>query len=328
MSVGGGSVIDTAKAANLFATHPADLHDYVNAPVGAGRPVPGPLAPHIACPTTSGTGSECTGIAIFDDLSLHAKTGIAHRHLKPTCAFVDPDATRSMPGFVVAASGFDVLSHALESFTARPFTQRTKGPRPMSQGANPWSDIGCREALRLCGRYLVRASLDASDDEAREQMMWAATLAGIAFGNAGVHVPHGMAYAVAGLVEDYRPPSYPQEAPMVPHGVSVIVNAPAVFAFTAETHPARHLEGAALLGEPHTGEATDADAGHLIGRRLATMMKAVALPNGLTDLGYDDTHVDALTAGAIVQQRLLQNAPRAIDEACLSELYRASMTCW
>ncbi len=329
VSVGGGSVIDTTKAANLLASHPADLHDYVNAPVGAGRAVPGPLAPHIACPTTSGTGSECTGIAIFDDLSLHAKTGIAHRHLKPTCAFVDPDATKSLPGLVVAASGFDVLSHALESFTARPFTRRPKeGPRPMSQGANPWSDIGCREALRLCGQYLVRASLDHTDDEAREQMMWAATLAGIAFGNAGVHVPHGMAYSVAGLVESYRPPSYPQEAPMVPHGISVILNAPAVFAFTAETNPERHLEGALLLGEDDASKAEHGDAGALIGQRLATMMKAVELPNGLSGVGYDPSHVDALTAGAIVQQRLLQNAPRPIDEANLRDLYRSAMTCW
>jgi len=328
VSVGGGSVIDTTKAANLLATHPAPLHDYVNAPVGAGRSVPGPIAPHIACPTTSGTGSECTGIAIFDDLGIHAKTGIAHRYLKPTCAFVDPDATRSLPGLVVAASGFDVLSHALESFTARPYTRRPAGPRPMSQGANPWSDIGCREALRLCGRHLVRASLDASDAEAREQLMWAATLAGIAFGNAGVHVPHGMAYAVAGLVETYRPPSYPQGAPIVPHGISVILNAPAVFAFTANTNPERHLEGARLLGADEGRDACAEDAGALLADRLAAMMQAVGLPNGLSGVGYDASHVDALTAGAIVQQRLLQNAPRPIDETDLRGLYRAAMTCW
>ncbi len=172
VSVGGGSVIDTAKAANLYATHPASFLTYVNAPVGEARPVPGPLKPHLACPTTSGTGSECTGIAVFDLLALHAKTGIAHRHLKPTRALIDPNATDTLPAEVVAASGFDVLSHALESFTARPFTARPRAPaapaRPMSQGANPWSDLGCREALRLCGAYLVRAVSDASDREARE----------------------------------------------------------------------------------------------------------------------------------------------------------------
>ncbi|HEX8701812.1 MAG TPA: iron-containing alcohol dehydrogenase, partial [Myxococcaceae bacterium] len=118
VSLGGGSVIDTCKAANLYATHPADFLAYVNAPVGEGRAVPGPLKPHIACPTTSGTGSEVTGITIFDLLSMAAKTGIASPALRPTEALVDPDCTATLPGEVVAASGLDVLSHALESYTA------------------------------------------------------------------------------------------------------------------------------------------------------------------------------------------------------------------
>ncbi len=328
VSLGGGSVIDTAKAANLYATHPADFLDYVNAPVGLGRPVPGPLKPHIACPTTSGTGSECTGIAVFDLLELEAKTGIAHPLLKPTRALIDPVATDTLPGFVVAASGFDVLSHALESYTARPFTHRPAGAaRPMSQGANPWSDMGCREALRLCGQHLVRATTDANDREAREKMMWAATLAGIAFGNAGVHLPHGMAYSVAGLVKTYTPPSYPGDEPMVPHGVSVIVNAPAVFRATAETHPERHLEAATLLGADAVG-ARAVDSGPILAEQLARMMKACSMPNGVAGVGYADHDVPALTAGAIVQQRLLKNAPIPVDEGCLADLYRDAMTCW
>ena len=328
VSVGGGSVIDTAKAANLYATYPAAFADYVNAPIGAGRSVPGPLRPHIACPTTSGTGSESTGIAVFDDLSLAAKTGIAHPFLRPSRALIDPEATDSLPAFVVAASGFDVLSHALESYTARPFTRRPNGgPRPMSQGANPWSDLGCREALRLCGHHLVRAVRDDSDREAREKMMWAATLAGIAFGNAGVHVPHGMAYSVAGLVQNYRPPSYPGDEAMVPHGVSVIVNAPAVFRFTADTNPERRLEAAALLGED-TVNARAEDAGDLLATRLATLMKACEMPNGVSGVGYRPEHVPALTEGALVQERLLRNAPRSIARDELSQLYRDAMTCW
>ncbi len=206
VSLGGGSVIDTAKIAALLSTYPAPLRTYVNAPVGEGRAVPGPLAPHIACPTTSGTGSEVTGIAIFDDLALHAKTGIASPRLRPSEAIVDPRTTSTLPANVVAASGMDVLCHAIESFTARRYTQRTapSSPtlRPMSQGANPWSDLGCREAIRIANAYLARAVADANDVEAREQMMWAATLAGIAFGNAGVHAPHAMAYAIAGIVHE------------------------------------------------------------------------------------------------------------------------------
>src|SRR3984957_18080718 len=263
VSLGGGSVIDTCKAANLYTTHPADFLTYVNAPIGEGKPIPGPLKPHIACPTTAGTGSEVTGITIFDLLSLSAKTGIASHALRPTEALVDPDCTATLPAGVVAAAGLDVLSHALESYTARPYVHRAAPARPslrpMSQGANPWSDLGCREALRVLGQNLEPAVHDAADSAAREQMMWAATLAGIAFGNAGVHAPHGMAYAVAGLVRDFHPSGYPAGEPLVPHGMSVIVNAPAVFRFTAQVNPERHLQAARLLGAD-TNDAHPDDA--------------------------------------------------------------------
>ncbi|MEJ8566463.1 hydroxyacid-oxoacid transhydrogenase [Elongatibacter sediminis] len=327
VSVGGGSVIDTAKAANLYATHPAAFDTYVNAPVGAGQPVPGPLRPHIACPTTSGTGSECTGIAIFDDLSLHAKTGIASRRLRLDLALIDPDWTRHLPRMVLACSAFDVLSHALESLTARPHTRRPHEPgaeRPLSQGANPWSDMGCARSLELLGKYMLRAIDDAADDEAREQVMWASTLAGIAFGNSGVHLPHGMAYAVAGNVRDYRPPDYPRTEPMVPHGMSVILNAPAVFAETASTSPQRHLDGARWLGAD-VAEAAEADAGEIVGTRLIELMQAAGLPQGLAGLGYAASDIGRLTEGAAVQRRLLDNAPVAVDDALLNHLFSQSL---
>jgi hydroxyacid-oxoacid transhydrogenase len=331
VSLGGGSVIDTCKAANLYATHPADFLTYVNAPVGDNTPIPGPLKPHIACPTTAGTGSEVTGIAIFDLLSMSAKTGIASHALRPTEALVDPDCTATLPPEVVASAGLDVLSHALESYTARPYVRR-RAPerpslRPMSQGANPWSDLGCREALGVLGRHLERAVRDADDGEAREQMMWAATLAGIAFGNAGVHAPHGMAYAVAGLVRDFRPSGYPDNEPLVPHGMAVILNAPSSFRFTAEVSPERHLEGARLLGADTAG-AGPTDAGEVLSGELVRIMRAVGMPNGLAGVGYTDDDVAALTEGAYPQQRLLQNAPRDMDKPVLAELFRQAMRYW
>lgn len=331
VSLGGGSVIDTCKAANLYATYPADFLDYVNAPIGLGRKVPGPLRPHIACPTTSGTGSEVTGIAIFDLLSIHAKTGIASPHLRPTEALVDPQVTLSLPSEVVAASGFDVLSHALESFTARPFTQRppssAKMPRPMSQGANPWSDVGCGEALRLLGKYFARAVNDATDVKARSQVMWAATLAGIAFGNAGVHIPHAMSYAVAGLVREFRPTGYPQDKAIVPHGMSVIVNAPSVFRFTASESPERHLQAAEWLGAD-TRDAAPENAGEIVATQLSKMMRELKMPNGIGGVGYSEKDLDALVAGAFPQQRLLKNAPREITESTLKDLFRGAQSYW
>jgi len=328
VSVGGGSVIDSCKAANLYATHPAEFLDYVNAPIGAGRPVPGALKPHIACPTTCGTGSECTGIAIFDLLSKQVKTGIASRHLRPSLALVDPTTTYSLPKNVVAASGFDVLSHALESYTARPYTMRAKAAaRPMSQGANPWSDVGCESALRKLGVYLTRAVNDASDHEARDNMMFAATLAGIAFGNSGVHVPHGMSYSVAGLVRDFRPDGYPKTEPMVPHGMSVIVNAPSVFRFTAEACPERHLDGASWLGAYARGAAPK-DAGEVLAKHLIALMRATGIPNGISGVGYGEKDVAALSEGAFAQQRLLTNAPREVGRDDLERLFSSAMRYW
>lgn len=331
VSVGGGSVIDTAKAANLYATYPAELAAYVNAPLGEGGAVPGPLKPHIACPTTCGTGAECTGIAIFDWVEKGVKTGIVSRRLRPTLALIDPSTTWTLPASVVAASGFDVLSHALESYTALPHTCRAKAERPslrpMSQGANPWSDFGCEKALQLTGTYLERAVRDGNDREARDAMMWAATLAGIAFGNAGVHLPHGMAYAVAGGVREFRAPGYPQEEPMVPHGMSVIVNAPAVFRFTADACPDRHLDAARWLGADTRG-AAPGDAGEIVARRLIELMRLCDIPNGVGGVGYHEGDLATLTAGAWAQQRLVKNAPKAVDEAHLSELFRNAMRYW
>ena len=331
VSVGGGSVIDTCKAANLYSSYPAPLTDYVNAPIGAAKAVPGPLKPHIACPTTSGTGSECTGIAIFDFIERRVKTGIVSKRLRPNLALIDPTTTYTLPAAVVAASGFDVLSHALESFTALPYTRRSPADRPslrpMSQGANPWSDIGCEKALQMTGQFLERAVQSADDHEARDGMMFAATLAGIAFGNAGVHLPHGMSYAVAGQVRDFCPHGYPQDEPMVPHGMSVIVNAPAVFRFTADACPERHLDAARWLGADVAG-ASLADAGEIVAQRLIALMQATGIPNGVGGVGYGADDVVSLAEGAWAQQRLVKNAPKAVTESDLAGLFRAAMRYW
>ncbi len=331
ISVGGGSVIDTTKAANLYSTHPAEFLTYVNAPIGAGQSPPGPLKPHIACPTTSGTGSECTGIAVFDFLEMRAKTGIVSKAIRPTRALIDPNCTSTLPANVVASSAFDVLSHALESYTARPYTHRVAADRPSlrpsSQGANPWSDLGCREALRLLGDFVVRAVHDANDTEARHQLMWASTLAGIAFGNAGCHAPHGMSYSVSGLVTEFRPQGYPQHEAIVPHGMSVIVNSPSVFRMTAECNPERHLESAGWLGAD-VADASPDDAGEVLAGRLIELMQATGLPNGLEGVAYSADDIAALTAGSFPQKRLLDNAPCEIDEATLAELYRGALSYW
>ena len=331
VSIGGGSTIDTAKAADVYSTYPAPFMDYVNAPIGAGKPIPGPLKPHIACPTTSGTGSECTGIAIFDYLEMSAKTGIRARELRPALGIIDPNVTRTLPATIVACSGFDLLSHALESYTALPYTQHPRMPkgvaRPLSQGANPYSDVGCMSALAILGDNMVRAVKDPADDVARERMIFAAMLAGIAFGNAGCHLPHAMSYAVSGLVKDYRAPDYPTREAMVPHGMSVILNAPAVFRFTAPACPERHLEAARQLGADTRGATVD-DAGEILSRRIIELMKATGMPNGLGAVGYTDADLEALTSGSFPQQGLIKNAPRETSREALLEIYAQALQHW
>ena len=331
VAVGGGSSMDTAKAADLYSTYPADFLDYVNAPIGKGLPVPGPLKPLIAIPTTAGTGSETTGVAIFDLVEMHAKTGIAHRHLKPTLGIVDPDNTRTLPPVVAASTGLDVLTHALESYTAIPFDQRPRPQRPLLrpayQGSNPISDLWALESLRLMAEYLPRAVEDPQDDEARAQMILAATLAGIGFGNAGVHLPHGMAYPVAGMVRDYRPQGYPGSGPLVPHGIAVVVNAPAVFRFTAPACPERHLKGAEVLGADISGVGK-ADAGRLLADQIIKFMQRLDIPNGLSGLGYSSEQIPALVQGTLPQHRVTKLAPRPAGEEELAALFEDAMKYW
>lgn len=331
VSVGGGSVMDTCKAANLYSSYPADFLAYVNAPIGEGRVIPGALKPHIACPTTSGTGSEATGIAICDLLSMKAKTGIQSRLMKPTLGLVDPEVTATLPAMVVAASGFDAMSHALESLTAIAYTKRAKPAmpwlRPPSQGANPWSDAIASEALRSVGKYLVRAVRDATDTEARTEMMYAGTLAGIAFGNAGCHLPHGMSYAVSGLVRDFYPDGYSVDEPMVPHGMSVVLNAPSVYRWTACACPERHLHGAECIGADTRGVTLE-DAGEVVAKRIIQMMQETSFPSGLASIGYAREDVPALVEGAYPQRRVIGNSPRPVEKEDLALLFEGAMRYW
>jgi hydroxyacid-oxoacid transhydrogenase len=329
VAVGGGSVMDTAKAANLYTTFPADFLAYVNPPVGEGRPVPGRLKPLIAIPTTAGTGSETTGVAIFDFLEMHAKTGIAHRALRPVMGLVDPNNTRTLPKMVAACSGLDVLSHALESLTALPYHERPAPDhprmRPAYQGSNPVSDIWASRAIEIVSRYIVRAIEDSSDDEARGQMLLASAFAGIGFGNAGVHLPHGMSYPVSGMVRDFKPEGYDTDHPIIPHGMSVILNAPAVFRFTASINPERHLYAAGLMGED-VSDARPDDAGEVLACAIINLMQRINMPNGLSAVGFTADDVDQLVAGTLPQHRVTKLSPRPATPDDLKQLFLDSLT--
>ena len=331
VSVGGGSVMDTCKAVSLYATYPPEnFLDYVNKPLGKALPVPGPLKPHIACPTTFGTSSECTNVAIFNFLELGTKAGISNRAIKPSLGIIDPLALRSLPPQVMASNGMDVFSHAVESYTARPFTSRTSPEdptaRPVIQGSNPFSDINCLEAIRLVGKNLVNAVRNPEDFAAQEKLAFAGLLGGIGFRTAGCNLPHGMSYAVSGLVKNYYAPGWPNDHSLVPHGFAVIVSSPSVFRFMGETCPQRYLDAADALGMPPA--STGQSAGDYLATGVIELMQAVGAPNGLQDIGYSSADLDALTEKGWPQRRVVENAALDITKEDMWKMFEGALSYW
>ncbi len=326
VAIGGGSAIDTAKAVNLLTTHPGELLDFVTPPIGAGKAPWLPLKPLIAVPTTAGTGSESTTICVVDLLGLHLKAGVSHPSLRPSLAVVDPRTTISLPSAVTAASGMDVLSHALESYTSVAFDAKPAPEDPMKRpafcGSNPISDVWCEMALTLVGKHLRAAVLNGRDLTARTQMALASTYAGTGFGNAGTHLPHANAYPIAGAVKQYRAEGYP-EMPMVPHGQAVSATAAEVFRWTYPSAPERHLHAAHLLSGGQTFTATDgADA---LPHVLAELMADIQMPKGLHAFGYGDEDIDTLVDGTLKQTRQLAVVPRPVTRAALEDIFRRSL---
>jgi hydroxyacid-oxoacid transhydrogenase len=308
VAVGGGSAIDTAKAINLLTTNPGELMDYINKPVGGGKAPVNPLNPLVAVPTTTGTGSESTTICVLDVLSLKVKTGISHARLRPTLAVIDPVLTLTQPAGVTAASGMDILCHALESYTARPFTtyeRKRPDERVPYCGANPISDMWAEKSLTLLAGSFRRAVRHGDDERARGEMAMAATF--------------------AGMVKDFHPKDYPADEPMVPHGMSVSLTAPEAFRFTFDASPDRHVRAAQLLA-PNAGVPTDAR--EFLPTVLVDLMRDIDIPNGIGAVGYDEGDIPGLVEGTMKQQRLLATAPTEVTEDDIAGIFRRSLHLW
>lgn len=328
VAVGGGTSIDTTKVSDLVATHGGEIMDYVNPPIGDGKKPPSPLKPLLAIPTTSGTGAEATTVAILDIPEQRVKTGISHAYLRPHRGIVDPNLTMSLPAEVTSSAGLDVVCHAAESYLSKPYDERPKAEspdeRPPYQGANPIADMWSSKALEYGGNYLRRAVENGEDIEARGAMMLGASLAGVGFGSAGVHIPHACSYPIAGLKHEYQPPGYPQDHPFVPHGWSVIVTAPAAFRFTYDAMPERHRYVAELL----SGQSIEKADENTLPEILIQFMKDVGAPRGVRELGYNEDEIDDLVDGAMKQQRLLVGTPKEVTEEDLANILRESMENW
>lgn len=331
VAVGGGSSIDTAKAINLMTSNEGELMDYINAPVGGGKAPQNPLKPLVAVPTTTGTGSESTTICVLDVLSLKVKTGISHARLRPTMAVIDPMVTLTQPAGVTAAAGMDILCHALESYTARPYTsyeQKQPHERVPYCGSNPIADMWSEKALALLAGSFRTAVHDGDNLDARADMALAATFAGMGFGNAGVHIPHANAYPIAGRVKDFHPKDYPSHEPMVPHGMSVSLTAPEAFRFTFDADPERHLKAARLLAAGADKNYDSVPDAELLPTVLIDLMRDIDIPNGCGAVGYDSSDISDLVEGTMKQQRLLTTSPKPVTEEDIAGIFERSLNLW
>lgn len=331
VSIGGGSVIDSAKAALVLHRSSGKLLRFFAPPIGDGVAIEGPLLPHIACPTTSGTGSECTSMSVIRVAAHNTKFVIASPLLVPDEALVDPACTDSLPPTAVASTGYDLTCHALECFTAKAYTQHQKiervASRQLIQGANPWSELIASKAMQIADKYLVRGVNDRSDTEANDQLMWGATLAGMAFGNTGTHMAHALSYGITHLMDDITTPDYDVPSPFIPHGVSVMLMAPSVFRYTAAAAPQRHMEAAGFLGADSKG-ATPDDAGEVVAKRLIELMQGTAAPNGLKASGFQDSDTQRLATSAFRQQRAIANAPRESNLVDVENIFDSAKSYW
>jgi len=315
IGLGGGSSIDVGKVASVLHAHGGEVLEYVAPPIGEGTPVPGPTTPYVAVPTTAGTGSEATSVAVVSLPERKLKVGISDRQLFPELGLVDPTLMTSLPPSVTAASGLDALSHAIEGYTTRRYDAKarpeTPAERPDYGGATPLSDVLCRHAIELVSDNLRRAVNNGDDLDAREGMALGSLTAAIGFANAGLGAAHALAYPVAG--EHHTP-----------HGLTVALLLPAVMRFNATSAPERYAEIARLMGK-HTEGLDRRTAAEKAAEAVDELVADVGLPDGLGAVGVSADELSTFAEEASQLQRLLVGNPRRMDDSDIEAVYLESL---
>jgi len=289
IGLGGGSAMDTAKAAAIVAVHRGAPGEYVGVDV-----VPGPGLPVVAVPTTSGTGSEASPVAVLSDVAESLKKAIVSPHLYAAAAIVDPTLTLSLPRDLTAATGMDALTHAVEGV--------------LSAGATPFTDAIALESVRLIGANLRQAAAHGDDLDARYAMSRAATFAGMLLGSAKMHLIHAISHTIGGIYH-------------TPHGVANALVLPYVMEYLAERAPERLVPVAAALGEDTAGMGA-LDAARSAAAAVRCLSQDLGVPQRLSELGVPQDGIQALATGACRVRRLLDNAPVPMRRSQVAEICR------
>ncbi|MDO9411837.1 MAG: iron-containing alcohol dehydrogenase [Pseudolabrys sp.] len=305
IGIGGGSCMDLAKVVALLLAHGGHPRDYY----GEFK-VPGPVLPILAVPTTAGTGSEVTPVAVLGDPERAMKVGISSPHLIAHTAICDPELTMTCPPSLTAVSGADALTHAIEAYTAlvRPATP-TLSTDHVFVGKNVLSDAYALQSIRLLARYLPDAVKDGSNAEARVAVMQGAMLAGLAFGTGGTAAAHAIQYPVGALTH-------------TPHGAGVAQLMPYVMAFNRSSCPAAVADVARAMGV--IGASGEEELSRAAVTAVADLFNTIGIPKTLAELGLPADKLDWTAEQSMASQRLVKNNPRALDQAAMKTIIDAA----
>ncbi len=305
VGVGGGSALDMAKLVALLLSHGGALSSYYGEEM-----VPGPCLPIIAVPTTAGTGSEVSPVAVLRDPDLPMKIGISSRYLIPCAAVCDPELTLSCPPATTAYAGIDALVHALEAYTAAARPTWGNYPGPVFRGKSYFSDCHALEAIPLIHGALEPAVFHGDDLDVRTMMLLGSLSAGMAFAQAGTAGAHALQYPLGARTS-------------TPHGLGVGLMAPYVLDFIRPNAERELAIVARAMGicDDHAG---DAEAAVLAIEEITRLVRAIGLPGSLAELGIREADLSQIADEALTVARLVDNSPRELDREALIAILRAA----
>lgn len=305
VALGGGSSIDLAKIVAVLLTHGGQPSDYY----GENK-VPGKVMPIIAIPTTAGTGSEVSPVAIVTDDKLNMKVGLSDNHLRPAVALLDPELTLKLPPYITACTGMDALTQAIEAYYGKDYRYVEAEGDPIYQGSNPMTDLLAERAIALIAANLPIAVHQGANLEARSNMFLGNILSALAFSNSGVSWVHAVAYPVA------------ERAPR-PHGEIVGLLLPYGMRYNACVAPEKFARIGELLGESPQAPLEDRVQGGIV--RIFRMLDVLGLPSRLSQIGVTHEQIDAIVENSLTIERLNRLNPRAPVRADLVRLLREAL---
>ena len=302
VALGGGSSLDTAKIISLLLTHGGHPRDYCE----GKKKVPGPVIPIITIPTTAGTGSEVTSVAVITDEENNVKVGISDNYLRATAAILDPELTVGLPSYITACSGIDALAHAVEAYMAKPYKYMEDNESVVFQGSFPLADVLALQAIELISKNIKKAVHQGNNLEARSNMLLGSLLAGIAFSNAGTAIAHALAYPIGAISKS-------------PHGEITGLLLPYVMKFNS-TVEYEKIKNLAKVFDLQVKQKTEKDTVLSVYSYMLGLIEDIGLPTKLSNIGIQKDDISFIADKTLKIDRLVRNNPRNVNKSSIVKL--------